>query len=404
MKQLLITILIFLSSIVLCHGQVNLVYNGSFEQYDTCPNGPGQINRAKYWFSANNGHGGSSEYFNACDNPGLLGVPDNGWTFQDSRTGTSYAGSEFYENLGNYREYIEGALTSTLKPQVSYCVSFYVSLSDSSAYGIDALGMYFTNDSLITQSGLVYQVKPQISNDSLNFIIDKNNWIKIEGNFIAIGGEKFFTIGNFKKNNQTDTIKLLPFSVGYAYYLIDDVAVYECDASVFEANAGRDTAICLGDSLRIGMPYYNEYKYSWYANSGVLIDTTNYLMVSPVRTTNYILTVENFKYDITTDTVTVTVDKDCDKEQIIYIPNIFSPNGDGKNDMLFVRGEKIMDLKFKIYDRWGNAVFETNDKSQGWDGTYKGEKCEIGVYAYMANIDFSNGQSIIKTGTISLVR
>jgi hypothetical protein len=49
----------------------NLVYNGSFEEYDDCPDNGGQVNKAKYWFSANNGIGASSEYFNACDNPGL---------------------------------------------------------------------------------------------------------------------------------------------------------------------------------------------------------------------------------------------------------------------------------------------------------------------------------------------
>jgi gliding motility-associated-like protein len=186
--------------------------------------------------------------------------------------------------------------------------------------------------------------------------------------------------------------------------LIDDVSVYECNTPVFIANAGKDTTICSGDSLKIGMPYYNEYMYSWHSFDGTLIDTTSYITISPTNTISYILKVEDFKYDITSDTITVTVNKDCDKEQIIYIPNIFSPNGDGNNDKLFVRGEKIKDLKFKIFDRWGNAVFETNDKSQGWDGTYKGEKCEIGVYIYKIEIEFQDGTKTSKNGTITLLR
>ena len=114
----------------------NLVYNGSFEQYTICPDNGGQINRAKYWFSANDGHGGSSEYFNACDNLGLCGVPSNFWeTFQYARTGEAYAGCECYENISEYREYIEGTLKSPLTESINYCVIVYPSLRAENRLG-----------------------------------------------------------------------------------------------------------------------------------------------------------------------------------------------------------------------------------------------------------------------------
>ena len=133
-----------------------------------------------------------------------------------------------------------------------------------------------------------------------------------------------------------------------------------------------------------------------------MIDTTNYLTVSPDATTSYILWVEDFKYDITTDTVTVFVEDDCGST--IYIPNIFSPNNDNQNDKLYVRGEKIQSLHLYIYNRWGNKVFETEDITQGWDGTQNNKPCETGVYIYRAEVTFKNGESIVKRGDVRLVR
>lgn len=91
-------------------------------------------------------------------------------------------------------------------------------------------------------------------------------------------------------------------------------------------------------------------------------------------------------------------------EPVVYIPNIFSPNGDNQNDVFMIRGEQIETIHLFIYNRWGNKVFETSDISQGWDGTQHSKKCDVGVYTYMAHIRFANGQEVSKKGTISLVR
>ncbi len=88
----------------------------------------------------------------------------------------------------------------------------------------------------------------------------------------------------------------------------------------------------------------------------------------------------------------------------IFIPDIFSPNKDGVNDELFVRGNGIKEIVFRIYDRWGNMVFQSNDPKQGWDGTYKGKNAEPGVYAYSLNITMFNDKKINQKGEITLVR
>jgi len=382
----------------------NLVYNGSFEDYSECPTNFGQINKAKYWFSANDGFGGSSEYFNACDNSGLCGVPSNGFTYQYARTGNAYAGTVCYKYGNEGREYVEGTLNEVLHNGVEYCVSFYVSLSSSSSYGIDAIGLFLANDSLITNSGLAYYVTPYVSNDSLNVITDTINWIKISGTFIAQGGERFFIFGNFKQNSQTTAVNINGFIEGVTYYLLDDVAVYECSTPIYVADAGGNKTTCLGGTITIGMPHYDEYLYRWYDTAGALIDTNSSINVSPSSTTTYILWVEDFKYEITTDTVTVFIDENCSESPVVFIPNIFTPNLDGNNDVLYVRSEHIKELNFSIYNRWGEKVFESQNKNEGWDGNYKGQPCSPDVYVYHVAIVFEDGTEESRKGNVTLVR
>jgi gliding motility-associated-like protein len=87
----------------------------------------------------------------------------------------------------------------------------------------------------------------------------------------------------------------------------------------------------------------------------------------------------------------------------VYVPNIFSPNGDGQNDILFVRGEGIKYLEFNIFNRWGEKVFETTNKNIGWDGTYKGKLCNPAVFAYVLKVTFTNNEVFVLKGNISLV-
>jgi len=88
----------------------------------------------------------------------------------------------------------------------------------------------------------------------------------------------------------------------------------------------------------------------------------------------------------------------------VWVPNIFSPNSDGQNDILFVRGEGVSTLSFVIYDRWGEKIFETTTTDNGWDGFFKGEKANPGVYVYYLNATFVDGSQSVVDGNITLVR
>lgn len=90
---------------------------------------------------------------------------------------------------------------------------------------------------------------------------------------------------------------------------------------------------------------------------------------------------------------------------LIDVPNAFTPNGDGINDIVRVRGYGISKINFRIYNRWGVLVFQSsNAKNNGWDGRYKGVLQPQDVYTYVADIVFTDGTSYQKKGDITLLR
>jgi len=94
---------------------------------------------------------------------------------------------------------------------------------------------------------------------------------------------------------------------------------------------------------------------------------------------------------------------DCDPPHV-YVPNIFSPNGDGENDVLYVRGESISFLDFVVYNRWGQKMFETSSQNKGWDGTYKGKPVPAGVYVYHLKVIYQNNNEFEYKGDVTVVR
>jgi len=87
-----------------------------------------------------------------------------------------------------------------------------------------------------------------------------------------------------------------------------------------------------------------------------------------------------------------------------FIPNAFTPNNDGKNDVWKVYGSSIRDLEVKIFSQWGQIVFSSKDPQGGWDGYYGGKPAPIGPYIYVVKVVFTDGKSLTRKGTVSLIR
>lgn len=87
-----------------------------------------------------------------------------------------------------------------------------------------------------------------------------------------------------------------------------------------------------------------------------------------------------------------------------FVPSGFSPNGDGQNDVLLVRGNNIREMHLMVYDRWGGLMFESHDQESGWDGTLKGQALNSATFVYALKATLETGATVEKKGNISLVR
>lgn len=315
--------------------QVNLVYNGDFEIYDTCPpnfSQPGGYDYVRYcsgWYSAM--YYTTPDYFNTCHAWGTVGVPLNGLGYQEANSGLGYCGFIAY-NIEpawgrNWWEYIQTKLNIPMEGGKNYKVSFYFSLAECSSWAVKKIGLYFSSDSVYRPGWdwHPFNLIPQIqSND---YITDSINWVLISGVYTANGDENFLTIGHFGDTIYPDTLRVKPrnpFTFNeQSYYYIDNISVELCEN-------------CTSD--------------------------------------------------------------------LVFIPNIFSPNEDGQNDFLYIRGNNISEIEFVVYNRWGGEVFRSKDISIGWDGTYNGKPCDQAVFAYYLSVSFVDGTQQFKKGNITLVR
>ena len=130
-------------------------------------------------------------------------------------------------------------------------------------------------------------------------------------------------------------------------------------------------------------------------------------IVSPSYQSTFFVTVNSIDNCIAKDSITVNVLIKRD----VYIPNAFSPNGDGINDHFIIHaGSEALSVQtLKIYSRWGDKIFEQhnfmpNSTNFGWDGTFKNQILDNGVYLWVVNISFIDGKALTFSGNVTLIR
>ena len=125
------------------------------------------------------------------------------------------------------------------------------------------------------------------------------------------------------------------------------------------------------------------------------------------ESTQFFLSITDENGCKTDDLLTIFISK----ERNIYVPNAFSPNGDGDNDFFYIFSDNTVEKinSFIVFNRWGESVFEVynsfpNDPRWGWDGTYRGEPVNAAVYVWMAEVEFANGDVEIIKGDVVIMR
>ena len=169
-------------------------------------------------------------------------------------------------------------------------------------------------------------------------------------------------------------------------------------------DAGQDIIIPIGTEAQLNGT--GGITYSWTPSTGLSCTNCSDPIATLTENTTYILTGIDSNNCMNTDTINVTIDDD----KSIFIPDVFSPNADNQNDLVFIQGKGIKNIAlFMIFDRWGEKVYElenfmANDKTLGWDGKYKDEYMNAGVFVYYVKAVFYDDEVFTGKGDITLVQ
>jgi len=202
----------------------NLVKNPEFEQHTSCPDRPGQINLALYWYSPSTA---TPDYFNDCS-PGIdYGTEFNKKGGQLPHSGHAYAGMQFYYlNHNEYYEYIQTALDTALTPGQLYCISLFTSMG-TARYALKHLDAVLSVTEVKNHSaGRMILPCTELGNGQM--LTDQDQWMCLHGIYKAKGGERFLTLGCFSPGDSFWHIKTgtQPDSLFKStYYFVDDVAL-----------------------------------------------------------------------------------------------------------------------------------------------------------------------------------
>jgi len=166
-----------------------------------------------------------------------------------------------------------------------------------------------------------------------------------------------------------------------------------------------DQTIIIGNTTTLSV-ITDATNYQWVPdNTTLTCNNCSNPVANPAKTTTYYITVTDSNGCYAKDSILITVNIICGN---IFIPDAFSPNADDVNDVLRVYGtENCIDpnsYTFRVFDRWGNQVFESTDPNSGWDGKYKGKELNAEVFVYSLQATMIDGISISKKGNISLIK
>nr|MBA2610553.1 gliding motility-associated C-terminal domain-containing protein [Bacteroidota bacterium] len=141
--------------------------------------------------------------------------------------------------------------------------------------------------------------------------------------------------------------------------------------------------------------------FNWSFSPDISCNTCETNTVTPAETTIYTITTTDNNGCVVTNTVLVQVDVICGD---VFVPSAFSPNGDGFNDTWCVYGNCISSMSIQLYNRWGEKIYENENKSSCWDGTFNGVKQNDAVFIYQLTANFVNGEKIVRKGNVTLKR
>lgn len=230
-----------------------------------------------------------------------------------------------------------------------------------------------SNDSIL---GATWTINGQGFNGStLNYCISSAGKYLVKASFVNVHG---------CPNSTTYTITAYPVPV--ANFEFSPLSPIENTDNVLFDD------VSTGDSIN---------SWSWYFvnNSGNLQTSQNPAYLFPEAGNYPVALIVKNKWGCA-DTVVKPIL--VGEDNSLYVPNAFTPNGDGINDIFFPKGHGILKYDMMIFDRWGERLFTTSDFFEGWDGSFKGEPCKADVYVWKINVTLPNSKVKTYTGHVTL--
>lgn len=309
------------------------------------------------------------------------------WNFDDGETATVQNPVHLYNGLNDYDVTLvivnNNGCSDTALVQVSFPVAGAVSASK------DTVVCGETTVQLLASGGISYSWVPP------DFLSAANIPNPVYNPFLNPSSTTSYTVFITTLMSNGDTC---------IFPLITKVTQGSLIAATYTIYADRDT-IFKGENTRLHIGPVAENIFLWTPVNTLDSPPSSDPLASPEKTTNYQVLIQDTNGCYYNKNIAIVVLPNYCGEPDIFIPNSFTPNIDNKNDVLYVRGNNIKEIYFAVYNRWGEKVFDTNNKSVGWDGTYKGMKADPGVFAYYFKVKcYYGGLEYEKKGNVTLVR
>jgi gliding motility-associated-like protein len=171
-----------------------------------------------------------------------------------------------------------------------------------------------------------------------------------------------------------------------------------------QVNAGPDTSLCDGQTALL-QGTASTTNILWSPATGLSDVTVLNPQFNNAESVEYVLVATDSFGCKASDTVLINIGK-C--ESYLKVPQAFTPGSDGHNDLFTVFGKNINQYEIRIYNRWGELVYQSRDVNElntgGWDGTYKGALQQTGTFVYYITARDSNNQPLEKKGNLTLIR
>ncbi|HLV41263.1 MAG TPA: gliding motility-associated C-terminal domain-containing protein [Brumimicrobium sp.] len=295
-----------------------------------------------------------------------------------------------------------------------------LSLSDSTAIINEPVEGYYyvkalNNGCSVIDSVLINFTSASLSLDGItNLCLDDETMITASSNDVGVSFINFdWSEDSIIVSGQgTASVRVKPTVTQYLTVtaianngcIVNDsilISVSDIDASSVVASAS-ETNVPIGTDIVLSAEP-SGYTYSWSPSEGVNNPNAQETGATVIETTNYIVSVSDGICTKMSSIGVVAFPYTCE-EPFIFVPNAFTPNGDGENDVLYLRSVIVQDVIFKIFNRWGELVFETTSLHKGWDGTFRGKQLAPDVYDYYLEGHCIDGQEFLIKGNITLIR